>query len=46
MDFCSIFTIARVIMGGVKKGEKYEGHYLIEVFLIGVNLTELCLYML
>ena len=25
MDFCSIFTIARVIMGSVKKrGEKYE----------------------
>ena len=41
MDFCSIFTIARV---GWKKGEKYEGYYLLEVFLIGGNLTELCLY--
>ena len=39
------FTIARVIMGSVKKGEKYEGYYLLEVFLIGVNLTKLCLYM-
>ena len=29
----------------VKKGEKYEGYYLLEVFLIGGNLTELCLYM-
>ena len=45
MDFCSIFTIARVIMGSVKKGEKYEGYYLLEVFLIGGNLTKLCLYM-
>ena len=27
------------------KGEKYEGYYLLEVFLIGGNLTELCLYM-
>ena len=45
MDFCSIFTIARVIMGSVKKGEKYEGYCLLEVFLIGGNSTELCLYM-
>ena len=44
MNFCSIFTIARVIMGSVKKGEKYEGYYLLEVFLIGGNWTELCLY--
>ena len=35
---------ARVIMGSVKKGEKYEGYYLLEVFLIGGNWTELCLY--
>ena len=33
-------------MGSVKKGEKYEGYYLLEVFLIGGNLTELCLCML
>ena len=46
MDFCSIFTIARVIMGSVKKGEKYEGYYLLEVFLIGGNLTELCLFII
>ena len=32
-------------MGIVKKGEKYEGYYLLEVFFIGGNLTELCLYM-
>ena len=25
-------------------GLKYEGYYLLEVFLIGGNLTELCLY--
>ena len=33
MDFCSIFTIARVIMGSVKKGEKYEGYYYLKYFL-------------
>ena len=31
-------------MGIVKKGEKYVGYYLLEVFLIGGNLTELRLY--
>ena len=31
-------------MGIVKKGEKYEGYFLLEVFLIGGNLTQLCLY--
>ena len=46
MDFCSVFTIARVIMGSVKKGEKYEGLLLLEVFFRGGNLTELCLYIL
>ena len=30
-------------MGSVKKGEKYEGYYLLKVSLIGGNLTELCL---
>ena len=33
MDFCSIFTIARVIMGSVKRGEKYEGYYYLKYFL-------------
>ena len=37
-----MFTIARVIwlaiMGSMKKGEKYEGYYLLlEVFFIGGN---------
>ena len=31
-------------MGVVKKGEKYEGYYLLELFLVGGNLIELCLY--
>ena len=44
MDFCSIFTIARVVMGSVKKGWKIWRVLLLEVFFIGGNLTELCLY--
>ena len=35
-----------LIMGSMKKGEKYEGYYWLEVFLIGGNLTELCLYII
>ena len=27
-----------------EKDEKYEGYYLLEVFFIGGNLTQLCLY--
>ena len=35
MDFCSIFTIARVDVGSVKqKGEKCEGYYYLKCFLI------------
>ena len=41
--FALFFTIVRVIMGIVKKGEKYERYYLLEVFFIVGNLTELCL---
>ena len=46
MDFCSIFTIAKVIVGSVKKGWKIWRVLLLEVFLIGGILTELCLYIL
>ena len=45
VDFCSIFTIAGVIMGSVKKKVKNKKDFL-EVFLIGGNLTELCLYII
>ena len=43
VSLCHIFTIARVVVGNVKMGEKYEGYYYL--FFIGGILTKLCLYM-
>ena len=40
MDFCSIFTIARVSMGSVKKGWKIWSLLLLEVFILLGSLPD------